>query len=262
MNDKHYHSLRYEVANHVARIVLDRPPANLIDQESTLEYHAALKAADIDPEVRVIVLSGAGKGLSGGVDLNYLESFGAAEMKNFLRLFYVETLNVVRNLTKPIIAAVHGYAREGACTLAFACDMIIAAEDATFGYPGVPNLAAPPGMHVWFLQKLVGRMRAAELIFTGESIAAGEAARLGLITRAVASEDLWEEANLLASKIAAMSPLALKRTRELLYQMEDMRFEQVPGTALEALAAAFDSDDSKEARRAFLEKRDPVWTGK
>ena len=121
MNHKHYHSLRYEVANHVARIVLDRPPANLIDRESTLEYHAALKAADIDPEVRVIVLSGAGKGLSGRVDLNYLESFGAAEMKNFLRLFYVETLNVVRNLTKPIIAAVHGYAREGACTLAFAC---------------------------------------------------------------------------------------------------------------------------------------------
>jgi enoyl-CoA hydratase/carnithine racemase len=262
MNEKRYRTLRYEVDGHLCRIVLDRPPANLIDRESTLEYHAALKLADADADIRVILLSGAGRGLSGGVDLNYLASFGAEEMKDFLRLFYIETLDLVRNLDKPIIAVVHGYAREGACTLAFACDMIIAADDASFGYPGVPNLAAPPGMHVWFLQKLVGRMRAAELIFTGESISAGEAARLGLITRAVPAERLSDEAERLASRIASMSPLALRRTRELLYQMEDMRFEQVPAAALEALSAAFDSEDSKEARQAFLEKREPVWTGK
>ena len=102
-------------------------------------------------------------------------------MEQFLRLFYVETLNIVRGLSKPIMAEVHGYAREGACTLAFACDMVIAADDADFGYPSVPNLAGPPGMHVWFLQRLIGRMRAAELIFTGEPISAQEAYRLGLI---------------------------------------------------------------------------------
>jgi enoyl-CoA hydratase len=262
MNKKHYQTLRYETENHVGSIILDRPPANLIDRDSTLEYHAALRSANADPDVRVILLSGAGKGLSGGVDLNYLVSFGATEMKDFLSLFYVETLNVVRSLDKPIIAAVHGYAREGACTLAFACDMIIAADDATFGYPGVPNLAAPPGMHVWFLQKLIGRMRAAELIFTGEPIGATEAAQLGLITRAVPAEQLHDEAMRLAAKIAEMSPLALRRTRELLYQMEDMQFDQVPEAALEALSAAFDSDDSKEARQAFLEKRQPIWSGK
>jgi len=227
-----------------------------------VELHHALKAADANPDVRAILLSGAGKGLSGGVDLNYLESFGAADMEDFLRLFYVETLRITRGLEKPIIAAVHGYAREGACTLAFACDMIIAAENASFGYPGVPNLAAPPGMHVWFLQKLIGRMRAAELIFTGEPIGAEEAQQLGLITRRVASDTLTTEAKKLALKIAGMSPLALKRTRDLLYQMEDMRFADVPEAALSALSAAFDSEDSKEARRAFLEKRKPVWRGK
>ena len=262
MNGASYETLRVEVENNIAEIILDRPPANLIDRKSTLEYHAALKVVDADPNVRVIILSGAGKGLSGGIDLKYLESFGSDEMKDFLRLFYLETMALTRSLQKPILAAVHGYAREGACTLAFACDMIIAADDASFGYPGVPNLAAPPGMHVWFLQKLIGRMKAAELIFTGKVIVAEDAARLGLITKVVPSVKLKEEARALAGKIAEMSPLALKQTRDLLYRMEDMKFSEVPAAALEALASAFDSDDSKEARRAFLEKRKPHWTGR
>lgn len=257
-----YETLRVDVEDNIARITLDRPPANLIDRLSILEYHSALIAADADSDIRVIVLAGAGKGLSGGVDLKYLETFDSVEMKDFLRLFYVETIRIVRNLNKPILASVHGYAREGACTLAFACDMIIAADDADFGYPGVPNLAGPPGMHVWFLQKLIGRMKAAELIFTGEPITALEAERLGLITRVVAAQTLEEETMRLASKIAQMSPLALKRTRDLLYQMEDMKFEDVPEVALDALSSAFDSEDSKEARKAFKEKRKPVWTGR
>ena len=262
MHESNYETLRYEVENDIAEIILDRPPLNLIDRESTLEYHSALKTADADASVKVIIISGAGKGLSGGVDLKYLEKFESGEMREFLHLFYVETLQIVRGLGKPIIAAVHGYAREGACTLAFACDMIIAADDADFGYPGVPNLAGPPGMHVWFLQRLIGRMRAAELIFTGATITAEEAERLGLITRMVPAASLREEVRALAGKIAGMSPLALKRTRDLLYQMEDMPFSEVPETAVNALADAFDSEDSKEARRAFMEKRKPVWRGK
>ena len=110
----------------------------------TLDFHHALLRAESDPEVRVIILSGAGKGLSGGVDLKYIEKFNSDEMREFLELFYVRTMEITQALSKPIIAAVHGYAREGACTLAFSCDMIIATDDSDFGYPGVPNLAAPP----------------------------------------------------------------------------------------------------------------------
>ncbi len=256
-----YQTLKYSVADSIANIILNRPPLNLIDRELTEEYHAALARADADPMVKVIVLSGEGKGLSAGVDLNYLESFDSIQMKEFLRLFYVDTLNIVRSLSKPIIAAVHGYAREGACTLAMACDMIVAADTADFAYPGVPNLAAPPGMHVWFLQRLIGRMRAAELIFTGQPITAVEAERLGLITKVVSADSLKEASKALALRVAEMSPLALKSTRDLLYKMEDMDFSDVPETALAALSSAFDSDDSVEARRAFLEKREPVWRG-
>ncbi len=262
MTDTNYRTLNYSVESGIARIELDKPPLNLIDEASTLEYHRALKAADADKTAQVVILSGAGKGLSAGVDLKYLMQFESADMEQFLRLFYVETLNIVRGLSKPIMAEVHGYAREGACTLAFACDMVIAADDADFGYPGVPNLAGPPGMHVWFLQRLIGRMRAAELIFTGEPISAQEAYRLGLITRVVPANELARATGELALKLCQMSPLALKRTRDLMYQMEDMPFKDVPETALQALSAAFDSEDGKEARAAFIEKRKPKWTGR
>ncbi len=255
-------TLTYSVSEGIAEITLDRPPVNLIDYELTYDYLNALDRADQDHDVKVIILSGKGKGLSGGVDLRFLESFGPTEMKEFLSLFYVKTVERVRALNKPIICAVHGYAREGACTLAFACDMVIASEDADFGYPGVPNLAAPPGMHVWYLQKLIGRMKAAELILTGEPMPAAEADRLGLITRMVKRDDLTKEVRALALKLASLSPVGLKAARELMYRMENMSFKDVPPTALDAMAVAFASEDSMEARKAFNEKRKPVWKGR
>ena len=262
MANSNFKTLKYTVTGNIGEITLDRPPLNLIDYDLTYEYLEALDLADNDPNVRVIILSGNGKGLSGGVDLKFLENFGPTEMKEFLSLFYIKTVERVRNLSKPIIAAVHGYAREGACTLAFACDMIIASDDADFGYPGVPNLASPPGMHVWHLQKLIGRMKAARLIFTGDPIKADEAERLGLITQMVPRAELKSETLKLAEKIATMSPLALKITRELMYRVEGMDFKQVPPTALDAMAVAFGSEDSREARKAFIEKRKPVWKGR
>ena len=173
-----YKYLLYDVSEGIASITLNRPPVNAIHEAMTDEYFAALERADYDEDVKVIILSGKGKGLSAGADLKYLQAFGTDEMANFLEKFYIEQVRRVRSLSKPIIASVHGYAREGACTMAFTCDMVVASDDSSFGYPGVPNLAAPPGMHVWHLQKLIGRMKAAELILTGDSIDASEAGRL------------------------------------------------------------------------------------
>ena len=249
-------------ADNVRTITLDRPPVNVIDREMTLEYHAALRAADADAAVKVIVLNGAGRGLSGGVDLKYMESFSAIEMKDFLRLFYVETTNLCRSLSKPIIASVHGYAREGACTLSMVCDMVIAADNSDFGYPGVPVIGAPPGMHTWFLQRLVGRMKAAELIFTGKPISAREAETAGLVTRVVPADSLHDETMKLAKEVASMSPVALKIARDFIYACEDLPFADVPEAALKVVSDAFDTEDSKEARRAFVEKRKPIWTGR
>ena len=257
-----YKYLHYEVSEGIAYITLDRPPVNAIHEAMTDEYFETLQRADEDNDIKVIVLSGKGKGLSAGADLKYLGAFGTDEMAGFLEKFYVEQVERVRGLSKPIIAAVHGYAREGACTMAFTCDMVVASDDASFGYPGVPNLAAPPGMHVWHLQKLIGRMRAAELILTGDPIGAAEAGRLGLVTKVVPRAKLEDETKKLAKRLATMSPIALKVTRDLLYEMENMDFKDVPRRALMATSGAFDSEDSKEARRAFNEKRTPVWKGR
>ena len=262
MAEDDFEKIRYSASDGIASITIDNPPLNLLDRQVTLEYFDALERADTDPDIRVIVLSGAGKGLSAGVDIRMMETFNSSDMKQFLSLFYVEMVKRVRALSKPIIAAVHGYAREGACTLAFTCDMVIASDDADFGYPGVPNLAAPPGMHVWHLQRLLGRMKAAELILTGDPISAQEADRLGLVTKVVPRDALEAETMRLAGRLAEMSPLALRSTRELMYRMETMDFAHVPAMALDAVAVAFDSEDSHEARKAFNEKRKPVWKGK
>lgn len=257
-----FEHILYSVADGVAEIVLNRPPLNLMDRDITLEYFRALEVADQDDDVRVVVLSGNGRSLSAGVNIKWLEQFDAADMHAFLRLYYVESIQRTRAMSKPMIAMVHGHAREGGCTLAFGCDMVIASDDATFGYPGVPNLAAPPGMHTWFLQKLIGRMKAAELILTGKAISAEQADAWGLITRAVPKDKLRTETMALAAELAALSPLALKRTRAFMYELEDMPFHDVPEASLEAVSSAFDSADSKEARLAYNEKRKPVWTGR
>ncbi len=259
---KQFETIIYRREGSVARITLNKPPLNLIDQKMALEYLDALDTADRDTLAKVIILNGSGKGLSGGLDLRLFKSIDSSEMRKFLNLFYLGMTNRVRALTKPIIASVHGYAREGACTLAFACDMIIASDDATFGYPGIRNLAAPPGMHTWYLQRLTGRMKAAELIFTGEPIGAAEAERGGLITRVCPYKDLEAHTLKLALKIAEMSPLALKITRDMFYKMEDMDFKEMSQLAVDTVARCFDTQDSREARAAFTEKRDPLWTGK
>lgn len=257
-----YSFIRYAAAEGIAEITLDRPPLNLLHEDMTLEYFDALETADADPEVRVVVVSGAGKGLSGGMDLKHALAFGEDAMADFLRLFYVEQMRRCRAMTKPMIAMVHGFAQEGGCTMAYGCDMIIAAVDATFGYPGVPNAGIPPGMHVWFLQRTIGRMKAAELIYTGKSITAVEAERLGLITRAVPNAELRIETMKLAAEVAAMSPHTLKITRRFMYEVEDLPFSEVPEAALKVVSRAFGSEDSKEARRAFNEKRKPRWKGR
>ena len=115
-------------------------------------------------------------------------------------------------------------------------------------------------MHVWHLQRLLGRMKAAELILTGDPISAAEADKYGMVTKVVARAQLHDETMDLAKRLAQMSPRALRVTRELMYKMESMDFSEVPETAAKAISDAFASADSIEARRAFLEKRNPVWT--
>ncbi len=155
----------------------------------------------------------------------------------------------------------NGPALEAGCTIAFACDMIVAADTASLGYPGLA-VGVPPGSHIWHAQRIVGRMKAAQMIFTAEPIGAVEAERIGLITKVVPADKLEEETLRLASRIASMSPALLKITRELFYRVENMDYWTAIKTIADTVSLSFDTMDSKEGRRAFVEKRKPVWQGK
>ena len=141
-----YKFLHYDVSEGIASIKLDRP-VNAIHEAMMDEYFDALDHADRDDAVKVIVLSGEGKGLSAGADLKYLAGFGTDEMARFLEKFYIEQVERVRGLSKPIIAAVHGYARKVPARWPSHAT-VVASDDLSFGIQGA-QLAAPPGMHVW-----------------------------------------------------------------------------------------------------------------
>lgn len=257
-----YQTIRYETFDKIAKITLDRPDArNAINMQMIEEYLAALDAANGDPGVVVIVVTGAGTAFSAGMDLKMAKEFGPREQKAYLDRLYPGMYQRTLSLAKPIIAQVNGPALEAGCTIAFACDMIVAADTAIFGYPGL-GVGIPPGSHIFHAQRIAGRMKAARMVFTAEPISAVEAERIGLITTVVPADKLEEETLRLASRIASMSPVLLKITRELFYRVESMDYWSAIKTVADGVSLSFDTLDSKEGRRAFVEKRKPIWQGK
>lgn len=252
----------YEKQGKIARVTLNRPEArNALNPQMLREYLDTLDEADNDHEVGAIIVTGAGKAFSAGLDLKYARNQDGAEHRLWLKTFYWEMNDKVRSLSKPIIACLNGAARAGGCLIAFTCDMIIAADSASLGFPevirGITN-----GVNTWYVPRLVGRMKAAELFFTGDPISAAEAERIGLVNRAVPDERLEEETIKLASKIAGMPPISLKLIRECIYGTENLDFHSAVRVLEDKICLAFDTVDSKEGRRAFIEKRKPSWQGR
>jgi enoyl-CoA hydratase/carnithine racemase len=259
---KRYETIAYETFDKIARITLNRPETrNAINTRMIEEYVAALDAANGDPGVVVIIVTGAGTAFSAGMDLKEAQDFGPREQQAYLDRLYSRMHHKILALTKPIIAQMNGPAREAGCTIAFACDMIVAADTASIGYPGIA-VGIPPGAHIWHAQRIAGRMKAAQMIFTAEPISAVEAERMGLLTKVVPAATLEEETLRLASRIASLSPAILAITRELFYRVENMDYWTAIKTIADGVSLSFDTMDSKEGRRAFVEKRQPVWQGK
>ena len=186
-NDERLQIFALRCSEGIASIKLDRP-VNAIHEAMTDEYFDALDHADRDDAVKVIVLSGEGKGLSAGADLKYLAGFGTDEMARFLEKFYIEQVEKVRGLrnrSSPRCMDTRGKVP----TMAFTCDMVVASDDSSFGYPGCPTQHHPVCMSGTY-RNSSGRMRAAELILTGDPIDAAEAGRLGLVTKVVPRAEL------------------------------------------------------------------------
>lgn len=258
-----YATLRYEVAGEVATIALDRPETrNALSDALLDELLDALAVARADDAVRVVVLASthatvfsSGGDLTGfAADVPLVHRHAAND--RFPRLF-----TLIGELGKPVICAARGHVLAGALGLALACDLVVASEQATFGTPEI-NVGLFGFMIAALIGRNVGRKKMTELLLLGERIDAHEAQRLGIVNRVVAPGAFDAAVADWAAKLAAKSPLLMKLGRDALFAQQDMAF----GEALEylrgQLTLALCTDDAREGVAAFLERREPRWTGR
>ena len=251
-----------ETANGVLTLTLNRPDAlNSFNVEMKEALLAALKDAARDREARVIVLTGAGRAFSAGQDLKERQAPGAADLGTELRTRYNPIILAMRRLEKPIIGAINGVAAGAGISVALACDILIAAENASFmevfGRVGlVPDTGSS-----WFLPRLVGYAKAAEMFFTTDPMDAATAERIGIVNRVVPAEHLMDEANALATKLAQGAPLALGLAKRALNRALESSLEEALEYEAQLQSIAGRSNDHKEGVAAFVEKRPPNFTG-
>ncbi len=245
----------------VALVTIDRPEAlnalsfNLLD-----ELADALQALDADPDCRAIVITGAGtRAFAAGADIRELAPQTYGSLQDGRRFDVWDRLGAVG---LPTIAAVRGVALGGGCELAMLCDMIVAAEDATFGQPEIRIGVMPGAGGTQRLIRAIGKARAMEMILTGASINAQAAARYGLVTRVVPADSTVDAALELAARIAAMPPLAVRAAKAaILAAYEDGLRAGLAGER-EAFFRLFDTEDQAEGMAAFTQKRAPTWSGR
>lgn len=251
--------LQYGVSDHVAEISLNRPPVNAMSLPLLEQLIMALRRACDDDDVRAVLITSAiPSRFSAGLDLDLLLRNSGEEVRQLLDKLYVELTDVQYNLGKPSIAVVSGTARGGGMTLAISCDVIIASEEATFGYPEI-NLAVVPAIHFVHLPRIIGRHRAFELLFSGRSFSAAEAASLGLVSHVFPDEKVQDEARALAENFASKSPNTMRLARAAFMRANDLDYRRGVGYAAELFCNIAATDDAQEGLRAFTSKRAPKW---
>ncbi|MGE8688908.1 MAG: enoyl-CoA hydratase/isomerase family protein [Achromobacter sp.] len=251
--------LHYAVREQVAEIHLSHAPVNALDVEMLDELIAALARADADPTVRAIVLASDLPGrFCAGLDMKKLLDSTPARIHRLLTRLYVELYDAQFNLGKPSIAVVSGAVRGGGMTVAVSCDMIVAAETATFGYPEI-DVGVLPAIHYVHLPAIVGKHRAFDLLFTGRTFDATEAQGLGLVARVAPEAELLEQARALARSLAAKPPQVLGMGRRAFVFSNDNEFRRRVATAVEVFCNAAATPEAREGLRAFVEKRKPDW---
>jgi enoyl-CoA hydratase/carnithine racemase len=255
--------LRYEAAEGIATIALDQPETrNALSNALLDELLHALAGARDDEAVRCVVLSSTHETVfSSGGDLGGFSADVALVHKHAANDRFPRLFELIGTLGKPVICAARGHVLAGALGLALACDLVIAGERATFGTPEI-NVGLFPFMIAALIGRNVGRKKMTELLLLGQRIDAQEALRLGIVNRVVAPLEFDAAVADWAAQLAAKSPLLMKLGRDALFAQQDMGF----GEALEYLRAqltlALSTDDAREGVAAFLEHREPRWTGR
>jgi 2-(1,2-epoxy-1,2-dihydrophenyl)acetyl-CoA isomerase len=255
-------TVRFDVADAIATITLDRPAAlNALTVPMKEELLAALQRAETDRAVRAVIVTGAGRAFCAGQDLHERLEPDAAPLGDELRLRYNPIARAMRGLPKPIVGAINGVAAGAGASLAFACDIRVAAEGATFALAfGRVGLVPDTGA-TWLLPRLVGGSRAAEIALLGTVLSASDALAIGLVASVVPADALADVARGLAGRLAAGAPIALALTKQALNAAWERDFDDALELEEELQDRAGRSADHAEGIAAFVEKRPPRFSG-
>jgi len=258
-------TVTFTVSDHVARVTIDRPERrNAVDEATADQLEEIWRHIEGDPEVRVVVLTGSGdKAFCAGADLKAgsgtktgLEYWANARFDGFGGLALRKSLHV------PVIARVNGVAVGGGFELVLGCDIVIAAEHATFGLPEARVGRMPVDGGMILLPRMIPEKVAMGILLTGKQISAAEAERYGLVNAVVPEAALDETVDAWAAQIVECAPLSVRAIKECVKETCDLSVSEAKLKKLPALMAALESEDSEEGPRAFREKRKPEWKGR
>jgi enoyl-CoA hydratase len=248
-------SVQWEKRGHVGVLTISRPEAlNALNSQVLTDLDAALDRAEEDRQVYVVILTGDGRSFVAGADIAEMKGFSAAQGKRF-GVHGTSVFLKLENLSKPVIAAVNGFALGGGCELAMACDIRLASEKAKFGQPEV-GLGITPGFGgTQRLPRIVGVSKAMELILTGKTIGAQEAKAIGLVSEVYPPEELMDRAMEMAESICANAQIAVCEAKRCIRM--GMQTDIQTGCAFEseAFGVTCGTEDKDEGMSAFLEKR-------
>jgi enoyl-CoA hydratase len=255
--------VRYENQEQVATLTLNRPESlNALNTALLTELRTALKAAEADAAVRVVVITGAGgKAFCAGADVAELLKKTPEEARAFSQWFQ-GIFTVIESMRKPVLAKIHGFCLGGGLELALACDFRIASDTSTFGLPEVNLAIIPGGGGTQRLPRLIGKTKALEMLMTGEQINAAEAERLTLVNEIVPADELDRAVDKFIQKLLTKSPGTLGILKKALNNGLEMDLERALDYEADCFEDALKTEDAQEGLKAFLEKRKPEFEGK
>jgi enoyl-CoA hydratase len=257
---KGYTSISVDVTDHVATVTLDRPPVNAVDRPTFEEFRTAFSAFNDDREIRAVIFTAAGdRAFMAGVDLKTYGDVPPDPPPQRITDPGSAARDAMWSITDcavPVIGAINGPALGAGLAFAACCDILIAADNATFGATEINVGLLGASAH---LSMLVGRHKARELFFTGEVISADEMHRLGALRAVVPHAQLMSTARELATSLAAKSPIALRLAKEAMNRVEHLPLKEAYRIEQDYTARLQRYEDAGEARQAYLEKRDPDW---
>jgi enoyl-CoA hydratase/carnithine racemase len=249
----------------IVTITLNRPEKlNAFVGHMRRDLAEALEEAGSDHTVRVVIITGAGRGFCAGGDVNFMaELIEKRDSEEFSRLLGAarRVITAIRQMTKPVIASINGPASGAGFNLALACDLRIASTAATFSQSFVKVGMHPDWGGTYFLPRMVTPNKACEMFFLGEPISAEEALNLGLVNRVVAPENLETATREMAERLRDAPPIALAAAKQAVYMSNAADLEEMLRYENEAQLRCFASEDGREGVQAFLDKRDPKFKG-